>query len=102
MVSVVIGVSGFFCRSSRNAPLVGLFKVECGEARSVQPCIERDCCDCCDCLADHLNCLLNLYLDLHSGMSVVNRIGDEGANALGDALKDNTTLTSLSLNLRGE
>jgi hypothetical protein len=33
---------------------------------------------------------------------VDNRIGDEGAKALGDALKDNTMLTSLSLNLGGE
>jgi hypothetical protein len=31
-----------------------------------------------------------------------NQIGPEGANALGDVLKDNTTLTSLSLNLAGE
>jgi hypothetical protein len=36
---------------------------------------------------------------LHSGVSVGNEIGPEGAKALGDALKNNTTLTSLSLNL---
>jgi hypothetical protein len=35
-------------------------------------------------------------------VSVDNGIGDEGANALGDALKDNTTLTSLSLNVYRE
>jgi hypothetical protein len=40
-----------------------------------------------------------LFGSLHSGVSVVNGIGDEGANAVGDALKDNTTLSSLSLNL---
>jgi hypothetical protein len=39
---------------------------------------------------------------LHSGVSVGNRIGAEGAKALCDALKDNATLTSLSLNLSGE
>jgi hypothetical protein len=32
-------------------------------------------------------------------MCVDTRIGDEGVKALGDALKDNTTLTSLSLYL---
>jgi hypothetical protein len=31
-----------------------------------------------------------------------NRFGDEGGKAVGDALKDNTTLSSLSLNLQGE
>jgi hypothetical protein len=35
-------------------------------------------------------------------VSIENRIGAEGANALGEALKDNTTLTSLSLSLYGE
>jgi hypothetical protein len=35
-------------------------------------------------------------------VSVDNRIGDEGAKTLADALKGNTTLTSLSLNLLGE
>jgi hypothetical protein len=35
-------------------------------------------------------------------MSVGNEIGDEGAKAVGDALKDSTTLTSLSLNLGSE
>jgi hypothetical protein len=43
-----------------------------------------------------------VFGSLHSGVSVENRIRDEGAKALGDALKDNTTLTSLLLNLRGE
>jgi hypothetical protein len=33
---------------------------------------------------------------------VENLIGDEGAKALGDALKYNTTLTSLWLSLQGE
>jgi hypothetical protein len=35
----------------------------------------------------------------HSGVSADNEIGAEGAKALSDALKDNTTLTSLSLDL---
>jgi hypothetical protein len=40
---------------------------------------------------------------LHSAVSILDsRIGDEGAKALGDALKDNTALTSLSLDLRCE
>jgi hypothetical protein len=86
-----------------NAPLVGLFEVDCGEARSVPPCIE---CAYCDCLLAALPIgtgLLNSHLDLSTrGVSVGNRIGAEGAKALGDALEDNTTLTSLSLNLRGE
>jgi hypothetical protein len=43
-----------------------------------------------------------VFGSLHSGVSVENRIRDEGAKALGDVLKDNTTLTSLLLNLRGE
>jgi hypothetical protein len=45
--------------------------------------------------------LLNFFF-LHSGVPIANRIGDEGAKALGDALKDNTTLSSLSLSLEGE
>jgi hypothetical protein len=40
-----------------------------------------------------------VFGSLHSGVSVGNKIGAEGAKALGDALKDNTTLTSLSLDL---
>jgi hypothetical protein len=43
-----------------------------------------------------------IFGSLLSGVSIENRIGDEGGKALGDALKDNTTLTSLSLDLRGE
>jgi hypothetical protein len=51
----------------------------------------------------HWNCFAEFVLgSLHSGVSVDNRIGAEGAKALGDALKDNTTLTSLSLVLTGE
>jgi hypothetical protein len=51
----------------------------------------------------HWNCFAELVFEsLHSGVSVVNRIGAEGAKALGDALKDRTTLTSLSLNLACE
>jgi hypothetical protein len=47
--------------------------------------------------------LLNSCLNLSTrGVSVVNGIGTEGAKALGNALKVNTTLTSLSLNLRSE
>jgi hypothetical protein len=86
-----------------HTPLIGLFKVDCGEAISIPPCIE---CDCCDYLANsvtHWNCFAEfVFGSLHSGVSVGNRLSDEGANALGDALKDNTTLTSLSLNLGGE
>jgi hypothetical protein len=78
----------------------------CGEARSILPCVECDCCDCCDCLADiaaRLDCFAEFVLvSLHSGVLAGNRIGDEGVKALGDALKDNTTLSSLSLNLHGE
>jgi hypothetical protein len=43
-----------------------------------------------------------VFGSLQSGVSVGNVIGTEGAKALGDALKDNTTLTSLSLNLYSE
>jgi hypothetical protein len=46
--------------------------------------------------------LLNSYLCLRSGKFGGNQIGPRGAKALGDALKDNTTLTSLSLDLSGE
>jgi hypothetical protein len=47
--------------------------------------------------------LLNSCLNLSTrGVSVGNSIGTEGAKALGDALKDNSTLTSLSLDLGGE
>jgi hypothetical protein len=44
---------------------------------------------------------LKSYLDLSTRVCVfvANQIDDEGAKALGGALKDNTTLTSLSLNL---
>jgi hypothetical protein len=43
-----------------------------------------------------------VFGSLHSGVFVGNRLGDEGAKALGDALKDNNTLTSLSLDLFSE
>jgi hypothetical protein len=66
-------------------------------------CIE---CDYCDYLADsvaHWNWFAErVFGSLHSGVSVDNRIGDEGAKVLGDAQKDNTTLTSLSLILPRE
>jgi hypothetical protein len=80
-----------------------LFKVDCGEARSNTTMYRV-----------RLRRLLRLpvgsvarwnwfaefvFGSPHSGVSVANGIGAEGANALGDALKDNTTLTSLSLNL---
>jgi hypothetical protein len=39
-----------------------------------------------------------VFESLHSGLSVDNEIGTDGAKALGDALKDNTTLASLALN----
>jgi hypothetical protein len=47
---------------------------------------------------------LNSYwsLSTHSGVSVDNRLGAEGAKVVGDALKGNITLTSLSLYLGGE
>jgi hypothetical protein len=86
-----------------SAPLVGLFKVDCGEARSIPPCIEYDCCDCLLAVSPIGIVLLNSYFgSLHSGVSADNGIGAEGAKALGDALKDNTTLTSLSLSLESE
>jgi hypothetical protein len=48
----------------------------------------------------HCNCVAEfVFGSLQSGVSVDNEIGAVGAKALGDALKDNTTLTSLSLNL---
>jgi hypothetical protein len=52
----------------------------------------------------HWNCFVEFIIfgSLHSDVSVVNEIGAEGAKALGDALKDNTTLSSLSPNLQGE
>jgi hypothetical protein len=40
-----------------------------------------------------------VFGSLHSGVFVDNEIDTEGAKALGDALKDTTTLTSLSLSL---
>jgi hypothetical protein len=44
--------------------------------------------------------LLSFCLNLSTrGVSVDNRLGAEGAKAFGDALTDNTTLTSLSLDL---
>jgi hypothetical protein len=87
-----------------NAPLVGLFRVDCGEPRSIPPCIKCDCCACCELRVGsvaHWNCFAE-FESLHSGVSVDNQFGAEGAKALGDALKDNTTLTSLSLDLSGE
>jgi hypothetical protein len=93
----------FFCGSVWNIPLVGPFEVDCGKPRPKLPYIE---CDCCDCLADsvaHRNCFAEVVFEsLHSGVSVDNDICDEVAKALGDALKDNTTLTSLTLDLSGE
>jgi hypothetical protein len=51
----------------------------------------------------HWNCFAEfVFASLLSGVSVGNEFGDEGAKALGDALKDSTTLTSLSLDLYGE
>jgi hypothetical protein len=51
----------------------------------------------------HWNCVAEfVFGSLQSGVSVDNEIGAEGAKALGDALKDNTTLTSLSLDLYSE
>jgi hypothetical protein len=93
------------CVCSQTPP-VGLFKVDCGEARSTPPYIECDCCACCDFLlaASPIGTVsLKSYWGLSTrGVSVVNGIGAEGAKALGNALKDNTTMTSLSLNLGSE
>jgi hypothetical protein len=51
----------------------------------------------------HWNCFSEfVFGSLHSDVYVVNEIGGKGAKALGDALKDNSTLPSLSLNLAGE
>jgi hypothetical protein len=51
----------------------------------------------------HCNCVAEfVFGSLHSGESIDSQISDEGAKALGDALKDNTTLTSLTLDLTGE
>jgi hypothetical protein len=48
----------------------------------------------------HRNCFAEFVFEsLLSGESLGSRIGAEGAKALGEALKDNSTLTSLSLNL---
>jgi hypothetical protein len=89
-----------------SAPLVGMFKADCGEARSIPPCAECDCGGCCDYLAGsvaHWNCFAEFVFEsLHSDVSIGNRIGDEGTKALGNALKENSTLTSLSLDLGGE
>jgi hypothetical protein len=41
-------------------------------------------------------------VSVHTRVSVDNKIGAEGAKALGNALKDTTTLASLWLDLRGE
>jgi hypothetical protein len=50
----------------------------------------------------HWNCFAEFVFEsLHSGVSVDNGIGAEGTKALIDALMDNTTLTSLRLNLNG-
>jgi hypothetical protein len=51
----------------------------------------------------HWNCFAEFgFGSLHLGVSVDNELGADGAKALGDSLKDNTTLTSLSLNLQRE
>jgi hypothetical protein len=63
-------------------------------------------CTCCEYLADsvaHRNWFADfVFGSLHSGVSVGNEIGDEGAKALGDALKGNATLSSLLLVFHGE
>jgi hypothetical protein len=89
-----------------QTPLVGLLQVDGGEARSIPPYIECGCCACCDCVltaSPIVTVLLNSCLNLSTrGVSVDDKIGPSEAKALGDTLKDNTTLTSLSLNLGGE
>jgi hypothetical protein len=49
-----------------------------------------------------LNCFAEFIFGTLPGVFEGNELGDEGVKALGDALKENTTVTSLSLNLRGE
>jgi hypothetical protein len=96
-----------------NAPLVGLFKLDCGlwratinatSASSGNAVIVMIKGSLYDYLADsvsHWNCFSEFaFGSLHSGVSIGNRIGAEGVKALGDALKDNSTLASLSLTLR--
>jgi hypothetical protein len=70
-------------------------------------CIECDCGDCGDflarqCCSIETVLLIFLFGSLYLLVSVDNRLGAEGANALGDGLKGNTTLTSLRLTLQGE
>jgi hypothetical protein len=81
-----------------------VLRVDWEEPRSIPPCIECACCDCLLAASPIGTGLLNSYLDLSTRVCafVGNGIGAEGAKALGDALKDNTTLTSLNLALRGE
>jgi hypothetical protein len=51
----------------------------------------------------HWECIAEfVFGSPHSGVSADSGISEAGAKALGDALKDNTTLTSLSLDLSGE
>jgi hypothetical protein len=51
----------------------------------------------------HCKCFAEVvFVSLPSGVSLGNRIGDEGGKVVGDALKDNTTLSVLSLSLQGE
>jgi hypothetical protein len=87
-----------------QTPLVGLFKVDCenhAQCDHVSSAIVALVIILAD-TADHWNCFAESVLgSLHSGVSVGNGIGDEGAKALGNALKDNTTLSSLSLYLEG-
>jgi hypothetical protein len=93
----------FLLKCAWYTPLVGLFKVDCGVPRSILLCIGCNCGGCYGYLADtvaHWNRFGEfVFGSLHSGASVDNEIGPEGAKTLGDALKNNTTLTSFSLNL---
>jgi hypothetical protein len=103
-VSLVLCVSGFLllnCLCATNAPLIGMLQVW-KSMISTTKCIERAIVvsvrfPCC---LPFTAVLLNYFS--HSCVLAGNQIGDDGAKALGDALKDNTTLTSLWLSLRGE
>jgi hypothetical protein len=81
-------------------------KSDCEEARSIPPCVECARCNRCDCLltASPIGTVFAEFVfgSLHSGVSVDNGIGAEGAKVLGDSLIHNTTLTLLSLDLSGE
>jgi hypothetical protein len=85
-----------------NTPLVGLLKVEYDPYRNVASVIvaiagialpTEPPRSVCTVFAEFA------FGSLRSGISIGNEISAAGAKALGDALKDNSTLASLSLTL---